>query len=138
MTAADSPVVFPPGSTPRPVVDRAVIAALLGRALTDEEWARAQILLDLLWLEVLGRKPCEQAVVKPTWVTVLGELVADMLRNPGRYTSETEGDYSYARGKVAAVVGALGDDDMGRIWGGCPGMAADIFTIRTPPIRTWP
>ena len=126
-------------SAERPAVDRDDIAALMGEdSITEAQYQRANRLLDMLWLFVQLRKPCPEAYVLPTWLPVLGTIVADMLNNPKGYTSEAEEAYSYTLGAAAQRrVGDLSDADLALIWGGCAVSTGPIFTITTY-VPAWP
>jgi hypothetical protein len=78
------------------------------RPLTDEEQARAEVLLGDAWVTVLGRRPvleadmaagtvAEQAVTK-----VVCQMVLRVLKNPDGYDEESIDDWRGRRNALAA------------------------------------
>lgn len=101
------------------------------RELTPEEQELAEVLLGDVERRLATRIPGLLTTVDPVAiVSVEAEAVARVLRNPGGYRQETEGEYSYSV-DVRAAAGFLTvlDDEWADL-----GLVADgAFTIMSTP-----
>lgn len=84
----------------QPVFDPALVEASLLRPLTDAEALYADTLAGKVWRRIVAREASFEDDPPALTADVIAEVVARIVRNPGRYLAETDGDYSYSR-KVA-------------------------------------
>jgi hypothetical protein len=124
-------------------VDDVVIS--LGRALTEDEEAQANGLLDRVENRICARiTDVDDRISSETYLSALVEAEADavarVLRNPAGLLQEQDGDYAYTRFRsardVPAGMLALSSDEWARL-----GVSAGAFTIK-PSLGiedgTWP